>query len=344
MIEKMLVTTWDDYLALFAPTSRDVYFTEDYVRLYEDDEQQAVCFVYQENDRILLFPFLRRAFMWKNKQYFDFETAYGYGGPIINIDDKGFARRALLQLVEYCIENDYVAGFTRFHPILNNQEICKDMFSVIPDRQTVAIDLNGSEEYIWKNEIHTKNRNVIKKGEKAGLMFVADYDYDYLNDFIHLYNSTMDKLRAADFYYFDNDYYKQLVKKIPNSFLGVVKQDNKVISAAIFFKSALYGHYHLSGSDKSKLSLSPNNFMLWEAAKEFKRLGCQWFHLGGGTTSSSEDSLFCFKRRFSKNTYTFNIGKFIFNKLVYEALCDDWEVRNPCKVEQYKYFLMKYKL
>lgn len=51
-----------------------------------------------------------------------------------------------------------------------------------------------TEEEIWKNEIHTKNRNVIKKGIKNGLEFVLDDGYKYIYDFIRLYNSTMDRL------------------------------------------------------------------------------------------------------------------------------------------------------
>lgn len=344
MIEIKIVTSWKDYLTSFPPTAIDIYFLENYIRLYEDKAQHAVCYVYKEDNHTLLFPFLQRPFIWKGEQYYDFETAYGYGGPISNTDDSSFTKRAMLQFVKYCRDNNYVAGFVRFHPLLNNQEMCRDDFQIITDRHTIAINLDGSEEDIWKNEIHTKNRNVIKKGEKLGLRFCADYDYQYLNDFIRLYNGTMDKLNASDFYYFDHDYYKQLIKNIPNSFLGVVKLNDIVISAAIFFNSAPYGHYHLSGSDKSMLSFSPNNFMLWEAAKELRNHGCKRLHLGGGTTSSNEDSLFCFKSRFSKETFTFNLGKIIFNEPVYKELCDDWDSRNPDKKEQYKSFFLKYKI
>jgi lipid II:glycine glycyltransferase (peptidoglycan interpeptide bridge formation enzyme) len=214
---------------------------------------------------------------------------------------------------------------------------------LIEDRKTIAIDLSLDENDIWMKEIHTKNRNVIKKGEKNRLTFVVDNDYKYLPDFIRLYDATMDKLDAADFYYFKQQYYDELVKKLPNSFLGVVLYENRVVSAAIFMYEGKYGHYHLSGSDVSALKLSPNNYMLWHAALELKKRGVKVFHLGGGTTSSDDDSLFCFKSRFSKHTYQFCLGKLIFNQNLYNEICKDWERKNPAKVEQYKHFLLKYK-
>ena len=96
--------------------------------------------------------------------------------------------------------------------------------------------------------------------------------------------------------YFDDRYYKDFVKNNPNSFLGVVLLDNKVISAAIFMYDGIYGHYHLSGSDKQYLNYSPNNFMLYRSALELKKRGVELFHLGGGTTSDQDDSLFAFKK------------------------------------------------
>lgn len=337
-----ILNHWNDYIKMLAPVERDVYYREEYVRLYETDTEQAICCVAIDGGKIMIFPFLSRSFDYQGQTLHDFETAYGYGGPIWHNADNQFKADALQMMVDELKRENYVAGFVRFHPLLANYEGFS-VGRVIEDRKTVAIDLSLNENDIWMQEIHTKNRNVIKKGEKSGLEFVVDDEYKYLPDFIRLYNATMDKLDAADFYYFDQSYYEELVKTLPNSFLGVVLHENKVVSAAIFMYEGGYGHYHLSGSDKEALRLSPNNFMLWHAAMELKRRGVKIFHLGGGTTSSEDDSLFCFKSRFSKHTYQFCLGKLIFNELLYQEICMDWEKKNPDKVEQYKYFLLKYK-
>ena len=339
-----ITTHWNEFFDLFAPEKKDVYFTEEYVKLYESESERAECFVCREGDKVLSFPFLARAFEYKGKQYKDFETAYGYGGPVYNCDDKEFVNRALIALVSYCNENNYVAGFVRFHPLFQNQEGFEAIGSVIADRKTVAIDLNQTMDDVWKNEIHSKNRNVIRKAEKAYCTFIVDDKYEHLREFIDLYDSTMDKLSADGFYYFDDAYYENLKRGIADSFLGCVQNaEGQIISAAIFMYSGPYGHYHLSGSNKSQLAISPNNFMLWNAAIELQKRGVKRFHLGGGTNGDEENSLFQFKHKFSKDTCQFCIGKLIFNHEIYDDICANWDAKNPDKVDHYRHHLLRYK-
>lgn len=334
---------WNQYLKSFAPEQKDVYYTEEYVRLYETDAERALCYVYTEDEKCFLMPFLSRAFAHKGETYYDFETAYGYGGPIYNTDDDSFIRSAWNAFMDYAKQNNYVCGFVRFHPIMNNVKGFEDFGKLYLDRKTIAIDLSGGIEATWMNEIHTKNRNVIKKGEKNGLKFIVDDKYEHLSEFITLYNSTMDKLSAEDFYYFQDSYYENLKNNIPESFLAVVEHDSKIVAAAIFFYSLPYGHYHLAGSDRSALSLSPNNFLLWNAAKELTARGVQKFHLGGGTDGSEENSLYQYKRKFSKSEYQFSFGKLMFNQAVYDSVVEEWAARNPEKAEKLKFILLKYK-
>ena len=228
---------WNKYLEAIPAHLQDLYFREEYVRLYETESEKACCFVYQNNDSVLLFPFLRREFQFKGNTYFDFETAYGYGGPISNDHSDTFMTAALQAMSEKASSENYVCGFVRFHPLLENWDCFEKSTGglAIMDRKTIAIDLTGGIESTWMNEIHTKNRNVIKKGEKNGLEFIVDEDFAYLTEFEELYNSTMDKLEADGFYYFDPGYYDQLKNTIQNRFLGIVKHEGKVVAGVIFF-------------------------------------------------------------------------------------------------------------
>ena len=338
-----IIEHWNQYFKQFQQSDYDIYFKEEYVKLYETESEKAECFVCCEGDKVFLFPFISRQFEFNGKEYKDFETAYGYGGPVCNCTDSVFVSMSLVALKTYCMENRYVAGFVRFHPLLRNQEGFDAIGQVIADRKTVAINLDQTMDEVWENEIHSKNRNVIRKAEKAGCQFIVDDRYEYLKEFISLYDSTMDKLSADGFYYFDDVYYDNLKRGI-NSFIGCVRNGvGKIISAAIFMYSGPYGHYHLSGSDKSELAISPNNFMLWNAAIELQKRGVKKFHLGGGTDSNEGNSLFLFKHRFSKDTCQFYIGKLIFNQKLYDAICADWEKKYPEKFEHRKHHLLRYK-
>jgi len=338
-----IVEHWNQYLDDMQPEMQDLYFREEYVRLYETDKERAYAYVYTHEKSVLIFPFLRSTIQYKGQVFYDFETAYGYGGPVTNNIDSEFIEKALIEFKRCADHEGYVCGFVRFHPLMTNFKGLEKIGSLIFDRNTIAIDLSQGLEYAWVNEIHTKNRNVIKKGEKNGLQFVADYEFNYLEEFMNLYNATMDKLEADDFYYFANDYYCELKSKIKNKFLGVVIYEEQVIAAAIFMYEKPYGHYHLAGSDKRFLSLQPNNFLLWEAAKELYKNGVKLFHLGGGTTGDEDNSLYQYKKKFSKESHPFYIGKIIFNEEVYESLCKDWENKYPDKKERYKHYLLKYR-
>lgn len=159
MIE--FIEHWNHYLDLIPAELQDLYFREEYVRLYETESEKACCFVYQDGDSIMLFPFLRREFLFKGNTYFDFETAYGYGGPISNDHSDSFMTAALEAMVAKASSENYVCGFVRFHPLLENWDCFDKVGRLIMDRNTIAIDLSGGIEATWMNEIHTKNRNVI---------------------------------------------------------------------------------------------------------------------------------------------------------------------------------------
>jgi lipid II:glycine glycyltransferase (peptidoglycan interpeptide bridge formation enzyme) len=296
--------------------------------------------VYEEGDFVMLMPFLRR----EVGLYYDFETPYGYGGPIFNDNSAILIEKALITMIAHFKECNYIAGFVRFHPLLENANQCKDVISVINDRQTVVMDLSLSEEDIWQKEISTKNRNTIRKAEKVGLAFEADYEFRYIDEFVRLYTTTMQRLSADEYYHFSADYYRNLVNLLSNNgFLGVVKMGKEIISAAIFMYYLPYGHYHLSGSNKEQQRLCPNNLLLFEAAKELKKLGALKFHLGGGSDSNPENSLLEFKSRFGYERYQFSIGKMIFNNKAYQTICDQWTSENPDKIDKYKSFLLKYR-
>lgn len=340
----MFTSNWDKYLQKINPQDKDLYFTEAYHKLCASILDKMEAFVYEESGEVFVFPFLSREFKTPSGIIAkDFESAYGYGGPVASSSNSTFLINAYNKFKEEAIDSNYVCGFVRFHPLLDNHILFNEFGELLFDRHTIAIDLRGSEDDIWMSEIHTKNRNVIKKGAKSGLTFEADYSFNNLPQFVKLYKDTMDKLSADEFYYFDDLYFQSFKESFPNSFLGCVKLNGNIIAAAIFMHSEKYGHYHLAGSDISMLNYSPNNFMLWEAAKELKKQDVKLFHLGGGINSDESNSLFQFKHKFSKSTHDFYIGKVVFNNPLYEDICKDWQNSNPEKIKLFGNRLLKYR-
>lgn len=338
---KILISDkWNGYLERFPTEKKDIYYLEDYTKLYESDEKNAQCIICEEDNNVLLMPFLKR----RIDEFFDFETAYGYGGPIANTENQEWIDNSLLEICKYLKSEKFLCGFIRFHPLLYNGVYCGDIIKTIPDRHTVVVNLCQSEDEIWKTQITSKNRNMIRKAEKLGLEYVAEDDFASIKDFIMLYNKTMERLSAERFYYFKDSYYKEyIIKMRGRGFLGTVRLNGKIIGAALFMYSECYGHYHLAGSDKMYASYGVNNFLLWNTIKELKKRKVKEFHLGGGTGASVNDSLLKFKRSFSKNERDFYIGKCIFNQEAYADICRKWEKIHPELLPIYGGRLLKYR-
>lgn len=335
-----LTTKWNELLEKFNNNQKDIYFFEEYVKMYEDTVCKGVCVVCEEDKSIVLMPFLRRAI----NDYFDFETAYGYGGPISNSVDEIWIRKAMAAIKKYLTEERYICGFIRLHPMLENVRYCRGCFDISFDRITVCINTEMITEEIWTKQISSKNRNTIRKAEKNGLIYKAEYDFQSIEEFIGLYNATMYRLNAEKSYFFSDNYYKEFIKQLAGkAFLGTVRKDDQLICAALFMYSEQYGHYHLEGSNRNYSSLGANNLLLWETALEMHDRGIKEFHLGGGFDSSEDNSLLKFKKGFSNHYKDFYIGKTILNEEKYNEIKNEWINCNPEKIEQYGNFLLCYR-
>jgi hypothetical protein len=331
---------WDKYLSFMRnPKLEDIYYTQEYYKLYENNGDGAGrCFIYRRDDKMVMYPFMINEIRgYKlDKTYYDIETAYGYGGPISNSDDKAFLKEFEKAFIEYCEASNIVAEFIRFHPLMRNETIFNKDIEVLHNRTTVYLDLASGVGSIWENHIKSKDRNMIRKAEKNGLRVVKGSDFDAFKE---IYEETMDKVQAGNYYYFNDEYYNTIKKNKSYILLNVIK-DDMVIASAIFMHFGEYFHYHLAGSKKEYLKYAPNNLLLWEAIKLACETSAAMFHFGGGLTNSLEDPLFKFKSSFSKTYSNYYIGKRVHNTEVYNYLINEWEKNNAKKAKillQYKF-------
>ncbi|GKX65527.1 lipid II:glycine glycyltransferase FemX [Inconstantimicrobium mannanitabidum] len=330
---------WNKYLYDINIDFQDIYYTSDYYKLYEKNgDGKGKLFVYRESNNIAIYPFMLNEIENNNfeSKYYDIESAYGYGGPLTNSYNKKFLSNFEDEFLKYCNENGIVAEFIRFHPLIKNEKIFNENIEVLHNRITVYLDLTRDVDVIWKEEIKSKNRNMIRKAEKSGLTVEESKDFQC---FKNIYEATMKKVTADSYYYFKNDYY-DFMENSDNYIILNVKKENQIIASAVFMIYGQYFHYHLSGSLKEYLNYSPNNLLLWEAIKYAKAKGCRIMHFGGGLTNSVDDNLFKFKKSFSNELADFYIGKRVHNKKVYDSLIEEWERKNNKKATM----LLQYKV
>ena len=315
---------WDAIVRSFS--SYDTYWLSGYVKAFEiHGDGVPMLFFYEDSVvrgiNVVMKRDIAKDAHFSGKiaegQYFDFATPYGYGGWIIEGEDT----QALFDTYEvWCRENGIVSEFVRFHPVLENHEVAKEAYDVIPLGNTVALDLSSSD-VIWAN-ITSKNRNVIRKAEKNGVTIHRGHTPELYETFREIYNSTMDKDNADSYYYFAPAFYDSVYRDLAeNAQIFYAELDGKVIAASIMLTANGRMNYHLSGSVREYSSLAPTNLLLYEAALWGCDNGCKTLYLGGGV-GSGEDSLFKFKKSFYRkdDLPRFHIGKKILHTERYEEL------------------------
>ncbi len=251
--------------------------------------------------------------------YFDWNTPYGYGGPLSDSEcftdeDKAEFKKELFELAE---KRNVVSQFLRFHPLLQNQVVLGDAIENVYIKDTVFINMDTQEDLMV--QMDPKNRNLIRKAIKSGIEIRHDSG-KMMEEFIEIYNATMNRDNARSFYYFPKSYYEFMKEKMEEEteYFYAFK-DGKMVAASIFFYGNGVMHYHLSGNYLEYRTFAPTNLILYEAANWGRSIGMKALHLGGGL--GVEDSLFHFKKQFNKNgRIGFYIGRNIFDKEKYAEL------------------------
>lgn len=307
----------------------DIYFDPKYGDLYEEVEN-GVAFTYQyENEHgKIQHMFIKREIPISLDQviYYDLVTPYGYGGPIIlEVDEENKGSLVLeyeKAFKKYCLDNNIVSEFIRFHPIIGNANEFNQIYSVNYLRNTVGTSLSGSDSP-FLTEFSKSTRKTIRRSIKEGLSYRVTEGPGKLEKFMEIYYSTMDRNNAGNFYYFDEKYFEKCLEKFGEKIiLTEVLYEDKIIASSINFKSGQVLHVHLSGTLSEYLHLSPAYIIKYGTLEWAIENGVELIHYGGGTSNSKEDSLYQFKKRFTKDTeFEFHIGKKIWNESVYMKLC-----------------------
>lgn len=345
-----LITTADPktwHAILDRMVSIDIYFLPEYHYIHElNGEGKALAFVAEENGHIFFSPFMLRLISQEDSvlrgesSLYDIETVYGYSGPLCSTSDTKFIAKALSDFHIWCQQQNIVAEFIRFNPLLDNHRyIDPATYKLEKNRQTVALHLDIDRKKLWADYTST-HRNMIRKAQKNHLTCEEIELNSGIATFKHLYDQAMERIEADDYYFFSDDYFNALIKKLgEHTRLFVVRKGEKAVAGALFFFYNQKIHYHLAGSDPEFRKMAPNNLLLSTVAEYGRDRGFAWFHLGGGGTPDPQDSLFRFKTSISKQRLSFYIGKRIHMKKEYESLCNNW-LRKNNSITRPDYFLL----
>ncbi len=298
-----------------APSLHPSYLLADAER---DASLKPHFFVYRRNDACFYHPFHLQAI--PDSDWLALQSAYGYGGPLVDGGDADFLRAAYSAWFDWSAEARVLVEFIRFHPFLKNQRYyhCDAHFN----RETVPVDLTAGD--VLTDAFKTRARTATRKALKEGLRVVWSQDADDWAIFQTLYESTMSRLSAKTDFFFPSHYYQALADW-KGCELALCMRGEEVLAAALFLFSGGVMEYHLSAASDEGRRLAATNLLLLEAARRGQAQGLEVLHLGGGNDQAADNPLLSFKSGFSSRRAAFHIGCHIYEPAPYEALKTFWQ-------------------
>lgn len=318
---------WGSIVKSFA--DHDVYYLAEYAKAFQvHGDGEPVLFYYEGSGMRAINVAMKRDIAEAGNlegkipegELFDLATPYGYGGPLIEgITSEASLKRLDEEYSYRCRSEGIVCEFVRFHPVLKNNEAVDRIYAVSMLGKTIAMDLVSSEQ-IW-GDLTSKNRNMVRKAQKAGVGISWGRSPELYEEFARLYKKTMEKDNASEYYYFGERFFRSIHDDLEDkALMFYAEYESKIIAMSIILHTNQQMHYHLSASDREYSNLAPTNLLLFEAARWGCENGYRTFHLGGGL-GGRDDSLYKFKKAFNRNSdYSFWIGKKVFDDARYEEL------------------------
>lgn len=326
---------WDEIVQGFA--EYDIYYLSGYVKAFMiHGDGDPFLLYYEGNGLKAVYVYMRRHTAIEG--VYDSVTPYGYGGVLFDGDASEKNKAAFWQEFLAAMEQEHIVdNFVRYHPVLKNAEPMKPISNVIDLGKTIAMDL-ATPELIWDN-IHSKNRNMIRKAEKNGIVIEHGKGMELFEKFIEIYNATMDKDHAEEYYYFKLPFYESIHNDLRDNYeMFYAIYEGQIIAMSIMIFANGRMNYHLSGSNIEYRNLAPSNLLLYKAALWGSEQGFKTFHLGGGV-GSGEDNLYKFKAAFNKvSDYQFSIGKQIFDQEKYDQMVEIRKKSDPKFNQESHYF------
>ncbi len=351
---KLLLLTsseqWKEYLTRLPLSQQDVYFTPELHRLYEEKgDGKAYCCVFEHAGNIALYPFLLNRVndlgYTLDKDYYDIQGAYGYNGVATNTTDAAFFRDFEAAWLIWAAEHNVIAEFIRFNPVLQNETLCP-WAKPIDVLDNVLIPLTDYAD-IWAHSYDQGVRNAVRKANKHNLTFSL-YMGDEISDsvytqFLTLYQETMQRRSAGDFFYFDAAYFDNLRNYLHDHILLVAAYfEGGMISADLYLHNRINAYGFLSGTKSEFFKMSPNTFLRDQTIQALINLGFQNYSIGGGLQRN--DSIYKYKKSFSIATDSlFYIGKKIHNADVYNNIVTQWRQRVGEEAPNFEHLLLRYR-
>ena len=286
-------------------------------------------FVYHEQDDFIAVPLLKRVI--KGTDLFDLTAVYGYSGPISNKPFDTVQKETMLgfeySLRKFMKAERCICVFSRLNPFIRQYPQLEKIGSVCYNGKTIYMDLRQSLDE-QRAAYNKRLLRQVRRLRKENYEIKEQKSQDEIGVFARMYKENMDRLSASKDYYFDEDYFSQMLRTAEfKSKLLLVYHGEEMICGALVICSMNVIRNHLSATNKDYLKQSPSKLLTDEISILGRNMGMQYFHLGGGV-GGKEDSLFAFKASFSNSYLDDHLWCLIADQEAYTCLVDKENISN----------------
>jgi hypothetical protein len=298
---------WSSVFKRLPDVERDIFYSPAYAQLSQTTlnckhKVRAAVFL-TGTGGALLYPFVMRHLSnvidnSLTSELCDTISLYGRGG-VVGVANDAELKLFYSHLRDYFLANNVICSFNRLHPVIANQSLAHPTELIIKVGEYVVVDLTRDMPTIIQG-FKPSVRKDIRKAERNGISCIFSNNLALLDSFMSVYNHTMDRTSAQDFYYFNKNFYDKLVDYLPNNFhFFYAQQDDKVISCELVLHHGDYAHSFIGGTQKDKLTLGANSLLKLKIIETMKDKGCKYFMLGGG--HAPDDGIIKYKKAFAMN-------------------------------------------
>jgi lipid II:glycine glycyltransferase (peptidoglycan interpeptide bridge formation enzyme) len=232
-----------------------------------------------------------------------------------------------------------VSAFFRLHPFLPlPREPFLDFGTLVEHGETVYVDLTQTREDM-DGQMRAGHISDVYRLRREGYRVELDA-WDRLDEFIRIYTQTMARHSASPFYFFGDDYFHSLRAALGDRLrlALVLAPGGTTVCGALFMEEGGFLEYHLSGTEEAFVKLGASKLLIVHMRDWAKERGDQLFHLGGGVGAQA-DSLFAFKKGFSRLRSSFCSFRMIVDDAAYAELTK-WGRGSPERklMERRRYF------
>jgi hypothetical protein len=307
---------------------REVFAHPGYGELFARDHDKFMCAFYADGSDVhVLYPFILRPIdgpLIAGASQHDMISPYGYGGPYtwgaVKSNDTGDYFWAAVNA--WAASHNVVSEFIRFG-------LRPEMFLSYPGHSVtrttnIVRRLDVDDETLWMS-FDQKVRKNVNKARRGGVTVEVDLSGLKLDEFLRLYEGTMDRRQARSDYYFGRGFFQALIDGLPGQFAFFhATQAGEIVSTELVLISQTSVYSFLGGTDSASFADRPNDLLKYEVMLWAKSHGKRSFVLGGGATSG--DGIERYKRAFApKGDVDFSTGQRILDESAYERLTDGRE-------------------